>query len=297
MTRKHDLPPDRDRPPAMFVGDEMPEPRLPAQTQEAAAVPPDDLRVVIERTSAGRLALIAVGLLAALALGVAVMEWMYPDPHTALWLTNYAFLAGGIGALAWLANRDLVRRRREFRLLDDGIAVAVQPLTAGPPRTAHVPWTEIADYTFSVDPEKAFLQVVSVRGYTLTLKDRPPRLSTREFIRRFVEQADRHPRAVEAEPRAEGSRLPDATGERAPALGGCATVLGVVLVTSAVETFLDPSFAQEAAAIIGVGLIFMTVTFFLDLDDPEAAGSDATSIRLIARLRRWLRRVLGIRAT
>jgi hypothetical protein len=292
MKNNHDPPPDRERPPAMFVGDDLPESLLPAPVQETAARP-DDLRVVIERTSAGRLLLIAAGLLVALVLGVLGTNWISPDGGAGV--ANYVFTGLGVAVLAWLANRDLVRRRREFRLLDGGITVTVQPLTGGPPRTADIPWAEIEDYTVTDEPGNAFLHVVSVRGYTLTLKDRPPCSSTREFIRRFVEQADRYPRAVQATPRAEGSRLPDVTGERAPALGGCATMLSFVLLTSAVETFLDPSLAQKVSGVAAVALIFMVVEFWLDLIDTETAGHDEESNRLIARLRRWMRRVLRIR--
>lgn len=276
----------------MFVGDELAE-SLPAQTQETAAVLPDDLRVVIEATSASRLLLIAVGLLVALVLGVLGVKWIFPDDGARV--TDYAFVATGVGVLAWLLNRDLVRRRREFRLLDGGITVEVQPVTAGPPRTAHIPWTEIADYTVLEDPEEAFLHVVSVRGYTLTLKDRPPRSSTRELIRRFVEQASRYPRAVEARARAEGSRLPDVTGERAPALGGCATVFALVILSAATETILDPSFAQEITAFAALGVIAFGVHLWWTLDDFDVAVEDRDSRHLIARLRRWLRRVLNIR--
>src|SRR5688572_4380610 len=143
MSRKHDPPPLRDRPPAMFVGDELPESRLPARTQGTAAMLPDDLRVIIEGTGGGRLMLIAAGLLAAMALGVYVMDWLSPaDLSYGLQLVNNAFVAAGGAVLAWLAHRDLVRRRREFRLEEGGITVEVTPLVGGPLRVTHIPWTD-----------------------------------------------------------------------------------------------------------------------------------------------------------
>lgn len=276
----------------MFVGDELSEPRLPAQTQATAAMLPDDLCVVIERTSGSRLLAIAASLTAAMALGFYGVNWIDPDAGI-----GYAFVIGGVAALAWLLHRDFVRRHREFRLRDDGIMVEVTPLVGGPLRVTHVRWAEIADYAILADAEKAVLRVASVRGYTVTLNDRPPRPSTREFIRRFAEQAERHPRAADPGPCGESSRLPDVTGERAPALGGCLAFLAITVGGGSAEVFLGLSYAQEMTAVAVVSLIAITVAFWLDLDDPETARSDAKSNRLFARLRRWLRRVLGIRVT
>lgn len=260
------------------------------EDREIAARLPDDLRIVIEGTGIGGLLLIAVGLLLALALGVTATEGMLNLDGQVL------FVGGGVAALAWLVHRDLVRRRREFRLDDGGITVEVTPLAGGPPRVTHVPWTDIEDYTVHVDHKKASLRVLSVRGYTLTLLDRPPHLSTREFIRRFVERADGHPRAVPPQPRKEGARLPDVTGEHAPQLGGCLALLAFAMAAGFAETMLGLSTAQEMTAIAVVGTIFLAIAFWMDLDDPELAGKDAESDEVVARLRRWLRRVLKVRA-
>jgi hypothetical protein len=286
--RKKKLDALGDRPPAMFVGDELAE-SLPARTQATAAMLPDDLRVVIEGSSTGRLLFIAAGLLAVLVLGVRWTEGMYHPGEEVL------FVGVPCAVLAWLAHRNLLRRRREFRLVDGGITVAVWPLTGGAPRVTHVPWAEIADYIVSVDYEKAYLRLVSARGYTLTLEDCPPRLSTRELIRRFVEQADRHPRAVEPEPRRKGAPLPDVTGERPPILAGCLTLFALAIVHPAMEVILDPSAAQQHAGLVTVGALALGWHLWVTLDDPESARKDAESKKLMARLRRWLRRVLRIR--
>ena len=256
-----------------------------------AALLPDDLPVVIERTSTGRLLLIAAGLLGSLALWWTGTEGMYILPGQIL------FAGAPSAMLAWLANRFLVRRRREFRLVDDGIEVEVGPLAVGAPRVTWIPWAEIEDYDVSVDHEKAFLRVMSVRGFTLTLHDRPPRLVTRELIRRFVEQAERHPRAVPPQPRAEGARFPDVTGEYALALRACLAFLALTFGAATVETVLEPSFAQKMTWIAAVGLAVLGVLFWFELDDAEIARHDVESTRPIARLRTWLRRTLGIRAT
>lgn len=288
----------------MLAGDGLDAPHAAAAADDialaeraAAALLPDDLCIAIEGTSGGRLLLIAVGLLVALALGVYSMEWMTPDPHFNLWLGNCAFLAAGFAGLAWLANRDLVRRRRAFRLVNGGIEVQITPLTGGRPRVTFVPWREVADYIVSVDSEKAFLRVVSVRDFTLTLDDRPPRLSTREFIRRFVERAERYALAMEPEPRAGSRPLPDITGERDSAFLGCATWLVPVGLGSFVSSLLEVSRAQQTAGWAASGVIAFGVYLWWTLDDDDIAVTDRGSRRLIARLRRWLRRVMGIRVS
>ncbi|HEX2081676.1 MAG TPA: hypothetical protein VHG08_28490 [Longimicrobium sp.] len=296
MRRKHAQVRDQEPLPAMLAGDDGTAPPAPAalvspQEREIAALLPDDLRVVIEGSSTTRLLLIAAGLLGGLTLELYAMGGMYN-------LEGQVLLIGGPWAfVAWLIHRDLVRRRREFRLADGGITVEVRPLAGGPPRVTHIRWTEIADYTVSVDYEKAYLRVVSAGGYTLTLDDRPPRLSTRELIRRFVEQADRHPRAAEPKPRRKGVPLPDVTGERPPILAGCLTVFAFIMVSSAVETFLEPSFAQEMAGIAVLSAILLGVHMWWTLDDSDVAVADRDARSLIARLRRWLRRVLRVRVS
>jgi hypothetical protein len=287
---------DREPLPAMLVGGDAAAPAAPAalvapQERDIAALLPDDLRVVIEGSSTSRLLLIAAGLLGGLVLELYWMGGMYN-------LEGQVLLIGGPWAfVAWLLHRDLVRRRREFRLTESGITVEVSPLVPGEPRVTHIPWAEIADYTVSVDYEKAYLRVVSALGFTLTLEDRPPRLSTRELIRRFVEQADRHPRAAEPQPRREGWPLPDVTGERPPILAGCLIVFALILVSSAVETILEPSFAQEMAGIAVLSVIGLGVHLWWTLDDFDVAVADRDSRRLVARLRRWLRRVLDVRVS
>lgn len=256
----------------------------------AAALLPEDLSVTIEGTSAGRLLLMAASLLAAGVFLVLTSGGRYNlEGHLVL---NGIPCAG----LAWLANRYLVRRRREFRLVDDGIMVEVKPLMGGAPDIAGIPWTAIEDYTVSVDDEKALLRVQSIHDFTLTLHDRPPRLVTRELIRCFVEQAERHPRAVPPKARPNWARFPDVTGEYSLTLGTCLTYLSIPL-SGAVVGFLEPSPAQTMTGLAAVGLILIGVKFGIDLDDLEIARDDARSTRPAARLRTWLRRVLRIRPT
>ena len=283
--------------PPMLVGDtdaarlvREPSDIVAPHERATAARFPDELSVTIEGTSTGRLLLMAVSLLAAGVFLVLDSRDMYN-------LEGHLVLNGiPCAALAWVANRYLVRRRRTFRLLDDGLLVEVKPLTGGAPDIAGIPWTAIENYTVSVDDDKALLRVQSVHDFTLTLHERPARLVTRELIRRFVEQAERHPRAVPPKPRPNGARFPDVTGEYSLTLGTCLTYLSIPLGGVTVA-FLEPSFAQTMTGLAAAGLIFIGVRLGFDLDNLESARDDIQSTRLAARLRTWLRRVLRIRAT
>lgn len=292
--RKHAQVRDDEPRPATLPGDEEAAP-LPVQAHEAAIVHPDDAGVVLEGTSARRVLIIAAGLLAVLALGLYWVDWIDPYPSLNRRLSDYAFAIAGCAAAAWLVNRDFVRPRREFRLVDDGITVEVTPL-AGTPRVTHVRWREIADYSVSEADEEAFLGVVSIRGYTLTLRERPPRLSTHEFIRRFVEQADRHPRAAGPEA-ATADPLPDITGERKPITVGCVGWIALLVLGSFAKSYLEPSAAQMVTGAALLGVVTFGLSLWWSLDDPDVAALDRDSRRLVARLRRWLRRVLGIRVS
>jgi hypothetical protein len=299
MRRRHTRVREDEPLPSMLAGDGQAAPPVPSPValvlpdeREAAARLPDDLCITLPGTSGLRLLAIGAGLLGAGALGVYGVYWVNPCPYPPSEI-DFAFVAAGVGALAWLANRDLMRPRREFLLLPGGITVDARS-RVDTPRLTHIPWTEITDYTVSVDARKAFLRVESVRGFTLTLLDRPPRLSAREFIRRFVEQAERHPRAVPPQPRKPGTTLPDVTGARERKPGGCAALLGFIVLNSIGEAFLDPSFGQKMAGAAVLGVIALCANLWWTLDDAEVAATDRGSARLMAQLRRWLRRVLGI---
>jgi hypothetical protein len=305
MRRKHAELRDHEPLPAMLIGDEalVPSPAaiVPAQASETASLLPGDLRVVVEGTTASRLPLLAAFLLLVVffALGVFESAWMMDTGNERR--GSYALLAGLCAVLGWLGHRVLMRYRKEFHLAEDGIAMEVWHPTDRKPWVTHIPWTEIEDYTVSVDREKAFLRVASVRGYTVTLHDRPPRLSTRELIRRFVEQAERYPRAVRPTPSA--AEHPHWIGESEPsvweALAPIATWFAVFVQLFILRATLDIELspAQTLAILAGMAAIFFGLHVFTTLDDFEVALADRDSRRLVARLRRWLRRLLNIRVS
>jgi hypothetical protein len=268
--------------------------RVPEPEPQAAALLPQDLRVVVEGWSSNRVPALAALVTVFLLVGLAVQDAPSPGGRV-------SFLAATVAVcvlVGWLGNRLFVRHRGEYRLTDEGIELNVWHLVDRRPWVTRIPWTEIEHYTASIDHHGAVLRVDSVRGCTLLLRDRPPRLSTREFIRRFVDQAERHPRAVAAGP---VSAVPAQEAEAVPpaeippqfAVGCGYLTLGTVGM--ALQTAVELSTPQRVAGWTGLGVIGIAAFTWNQLTDSDLAHTDRASRKLMARVRRWLRRVLGIR--
>lgn len=291
----------------MFVGDELPAPGplMPEQAREAAAMLPPGLRVETEGTSAGRLVLLAAGLLVLALFGLVVAYSTFPYPTTSEWLASLAAIIGTCAAVGAVAYRAFIKHRKEFRLDEEGIVVHVRYPAEARPWTTHIPWTEIEDYTVSITPGAAMLRVASVHGYALTLHDRPARLSTREIIRRFAEQAERYPRATPPVSPHEPGYVPSAIVDaQNVSIRGCLTSMGVAMVFIVgfpiIRLVIDfPEFSRSTriAAFAAVVLLAGGWWLWTALEDSDVAMADRDSRKRIARLRRWLRRVLGIRMT
>jgi hypothetical protein len=252
----------------------------------------------VEGWSSNRVPALAALVTVLLLVGLALPDALFSMPSPG---DRVPFLAAAavVCALAgWLGSRLFVRHRGEYQLTDDGIELKVWHLVDRKPWVTHIPWTEIEHYTASIDHHGAVLRVDSVRGCTLLLRDRPPRLSTREFIRRFVDQAERHPRAVAAGP---VPAVPAQLHEAAPP-DEIARQFGVgcVFVTlfpagMALQTAVELSNTQRVATWMGLGVIGIAAFTWNRLTDSDLAYTDRASRKLMARVRRWLRRVLGIR--
>ncbi|MBW3571130.1 MAG: hypothetical protein KY467_08490 [Gemmatimonadetes bacterium] len=287
MKKKYAPPADRDRVPAMFVGDQQAAPAaLAPDAREAAAMLPDDLRVVVEGTTTHRVSLIAAGVLAAAVFALGIFRNVLPPPGVPF----YPVLLGAGGLLLTLGHRLFARHRKEYRLADDGLVVELLHANESRPRVTRIPWTEIEDYSLSVDDRSAKLRVASVRGFSVSLKDRPPRLATREFIRRFVEKAERHPRAVR----------PGAAVDTVGATGSMSSLAALALVVlglfgDEIWDALDLPAGHGPAGLVALGVVAWGLRTWKLLNDDDVAYRDRASRRPIARLRSWLRRVLGIR--
>jgi hypothetical protein len=286
----------------MLAGDA--EPALPPaavapQADEDAALLPDDLRVVIDGTTAQPVPIVGGVVVLTLLFGLEAVNGPSATTLSTERLGGYVALGTACAVLCWLGHHFLMKYRKEFYLADGGIVMKVWHPTDLEPRVFHIPWAEIEDYAVSVDGEKAHLRVASVHGYTATLHERRPRPATRELIRRFVKQAERYPRAVRSPDDAGASRPPRVRGEGQPefTLIACVGWFAMLLLVSAVETVLDLSLTQEMIGLAVIGVIGVGVATWLDLEDPAVAAKDAGSEALTAELRRWLRRVLRIRVS
>lgn len=291
-------PPGRDPLSAMIVGgDQAPAgPLVPADARAAADLLPGDLRVTMEGATPHRVGILGGSVLALAVLAMEVFGNAAVPPTGAQTGAFYAALLGGCALVGGLGYRLFARCRREYRLTDEGLVLQAWYGAGRTPWVTDVPWTEIEEYTASATPDAATLRVVSVRGYTLTLHDRPPRLSTRELIRRFVQQAEQHPRAVRppsAAVRVSSAELEEEEGFRRAAVKVLAALLAVVAAVDVGNRFsISP--AQMGLRLAAVALVGFALYLWSALDDPDVAWRDGTSRKRMARLRRWLRKVLGM---
>lgn len=302
--KKYAPPPERDPVPAMFVGDEdrPAGPLVPADAREAAEMLqadareaaemlPTDLRVEMEGVTPHRVGFVGAGVLAVAVFAMGIFKNVVYLPTDTQAGAFYALL-GGCALIGVLGYRLFARHHREYRLADEGIVLETRYGADRTPWVTHVPWTETADYTVSITPDAATLRVVSVRGYTLTLRDRPPRLSTRELIRRFVEQVEHH--RVAARP-AHETAPPEDQGDSQASPAGCMAALAGILVMAHLGDLFTFSPGQRGVAFAGLVLAGCVLYLWYTLTDDDLAYQERTSRKLMARLRRWLRKVLGIR--
>lgn len=132
------------------------------------------------------------------------------------------------------------------------------------------------------------------------MKNDPPPPRTRPRAT-FADDEEPPARAPAAEPRRaamlpEDPPLPEITGytHSGWGLGGC---MGYVALGSLGLVFwkqVEMTATQHVLAWVALGLIVAGLYLWNSLDDDDVARSDRTSERLMARLRRWLRRVLDI---
>ena len=80
-------------------------------------------------------------------------------------------------------------------------------------------------------------------------------------------------------------------------LGGCMGYVALGILGLVFWRQRDMSSTQHAMAWVALGVIVTGLYLWNTLDDDDVAAADRDSRRLVARLRRWLRRVLGIRVT
>lgn len=274
----------RDRPPAMFVGDEAPPPApvVPADWKEAAGTQADDLRVVTNGEKMGSWVLLSPFLF---VMGLtSVREW----PRVGAAVMGGAALYGLYGsALHWHAGKHL----KLFQLTDEGITLTMRHRWGGEPRVTRIVWAEMRKYTESVDADGGFLRVEDDFGGTIELKDHPTRAG--EFIGRFVEQAERHGIPSETLPPRPSMANEEKEDDPDVKKGvGCLLWFMIVGILSGAGDALGIS--SEVTMLPVIGFSSLAVHLWNTLYDSDVALRDRASPKLMARLRRWLRKVLAI---
>jgi hypothetical protein len=284
IMKKYAPPPERDPVPAMFVGDEEP-PRAPvvsAKWKEAAATQPDDLSVMTKGEKMGSWVVMSPFLF---VVGLsAVREW----PRVSAAVMGGAVLYGLYGwALHWHAGKHL----KLFRLTDEGITLTVRHRWGGKPRVTRIVWAEMRKYTEWQDADGAFLRVEDDFGGTILLKDHPARAA--EFIRRFVEQAERHGVPSDALPPhpSMANEEKEDDPEVKKGLGCLFWFFGWGMINGLGDAL---GVQSDLTMVLAIGLPSLALYLWNLLDNSEVALRDRTSRKLMARLRRWLRIVLGI---
>jgi hypothetical protein len=268
----------------MFVGDEAPPPApmVPAEWKEAAATQPDDLSVVTRGEKMGSWVVMSP-LVFVLGLS-SVREW----PRVGAALMGGAAVYGMYGwALRWHAGKHL----KLFRLTDEGITLTVRHRWGGKPRVTRIVWAEMRTYTELVGADRAYLRVVDDFGGTILFNDHPARAA--EFIRRFVEQAERHGVPSEAPPpppwmKDEEEKEDDPDVKKG--MGCLLWCMGVGMING-VGDVLGIS---DLTVLPSIALPSLALYLWNTVHDSDVALRDRTSRTLMARLRRWLRKVLDV---
>lgn len=281
--KKYAPPPERDPVPAMFAGDEPPPPApvVPAEWKEAAATQPDDLSLVTRgvklHTWIGSLFLILAGL-------TMVREW----PRVGAAVMGIAALWGLYSLVSdWHSGNHL----KLFRLTDEGITLTVRHRWGGKPRDTRIIWAEMRKYRESVDADWAFLRVEDDFGGTIELRDHPGRAA--EFVRRFAEQAQRHGIPSVARAWSKNDEEEEENPDVKKGLGCLFWLLGAMMINEVGDLL---GVQSGLTTVLALALPGLALYLWNTLEDPEAAAEDRTSRNPMARLRRWLRTVLGFDA-
>lgn len=266
---------------------------LPAASPEerAAIEPLTESVMLVQEGWSGEAIFFLLASLAAAAVAVFVVTdavGMMPTPGAAAW--TLGLTAAGCLVAAPLIRRRL-RYRHEFTLSPEGISVWRSNPAQPEDEWMLIPWTDIVDGSVVVDRSRARMVVVSGLRRLMALQEQPARPETVAFMRRFEQEARRHPRV---EP------IPDPGPVGAPffsvrtlgyvgatvALGGAAAVGG---------RSLDEAPGLYMTMAVLSGLLMIGVKVWLQLDDSDIARSDRRGRGRKARIRNRLRRLLGIR--
>lgn len=210
-----------------------------------------------------------------------------------------AWAMGGIAVLCALAGVRLgwmLRWRHEYLLDPDGIS---QWRSDAPPAVSEwtsIAWRDIADRDAKVEGSLGSLGVVSRDRRYIVLEEDPASPRTIEFIRRFMAEAERHPRAAILPPASHGSNLDAGTSflgmSALDLVGGVAPFLAASAIAARVWGVpAEPTGAGLALLVVLAG----GLRLWTELDSSDIAYADRGARTWWRRMRNRLRRLLGIR--
>lgn len=267
----------------------VPQVAVPALADPRAGDAPvqDTRRVVEDGISPVRLGVLAgvLGLVGTVAYRTLTAQNLMPYPGDRV---REALLVCAGTAVLGLLCRPLVRRRSEYLLTERGIECRVRYGIEPRPWVTPIAWQDIASFRELDTASGVRLEVVSATGLRISLRGDARRRAAREFIRRFVAEAERHPRA------ARPADLPEVTGgvvRNALLFLGSTAVFATLGPVTGVELPLAAKVAGAAlVALAGWGFFFWT-----SLADFDVAARDRAVNTLGARLRNRVRGLLGMR--
>jgi hypothetical protein len=199
---------------------------------------------------------------------------------------------GGIAAFFPLRRR-LLRYRHEFRLDAKGVSLWLSDPALPEREWTRIPWTDILVFATDVGPNVVRLSVVRSDRRYIELTEAPPRPATMAFVRRFQQEAERHPRAPEVSPEMDGPRGDPVFGLRTLAYAAVGGAL--VWVGNAMQGRLRVPATLQLPILFGAMSLYLGVRLWLQLDDSDIAHTDRGSRTWMGRIRNRLRALFGIR--
>jgi hypothetical protein len=220
-----------------------------------------------------------------------VLGWMETPGESARAMTWIAVLCVAAG----VRLRGMLRWRHEYVLDADGIVLWRSDTRPKESEWSRIAWSEMTDRGTTLEGSLAALAVVSRDRRWIVLEEDPATPRTAEFIRRFMAEAERHPRVamlppppVDSDPR--GS--PAVTVPALLQLGGLtAFAFGSLFVARTWGISPEPSLA-------GLMLLFLSLgglRVWADLESSDIAYADRDARGWWRRMRNRLRRWFGIR--
>lgn len=264
----------------------------PAVPEEPPSAEPsaETLTVVSEGTDGGAVAGLVAGV-AVTAVAIFIVAeslGLIRSAEDVFWTLGLTGVASA--ALAFLTRR-LLRYRHELTVGPEGISLWRSNPDAPENGWTRIPWTDIAHFHARAEDSRALLNVISGDRRYLHFLETPPRPEALELVRRFQQEAARHPRS-ELLPADERGGDPIITVRSLPYAGITALLVGGSFFR---PRWLHVSFAAYLAMAAASALLFAGVRLWIRLDDSDVAYADRAGRSRAARFRQRLRRWFGIR--